>query len=126
LRADGDAAFLLLASTKHPELLVRATLKSVLKFCSLIAFRPFHASSNFNRQSDDRQPGFVFASIRPSIILRSWPCQPRIPAGRPPMPHRSLFYLLPPPPCSPPPLSPPRSLFDNKSPPSSSTLPDLR
>jgi hypothetical protein len=50
----------------------------------------------------------IFCQCSYSTILRGWPSQPRIPHSgwSAPMPHRSLFYLLLPPPCSPPPLPP--------------------
>jgi hypothetical protein len=60
-----------------------------------------------------------------STTLRGWPCQPRIPAGRPPcpplpfLPTATSSFLTTTPPV-------PLSLFNNKSLPSSSNLPDLR
>jgi hypothetical protein len=115
------------ALAKHLELLVRAALKSVFELRSLIASRSFSAPPNCNPHPSDRPLRLIFRQCSHSTILRGWPCQPRIPAGRStPMPHRSLFYLHLPPLCSPPPLPPPLSLFNNKSLPSSSALPDLR
>ena len=73
-------------STKHLELLVRATLKSVIGFCSLIASRSFSASPTCNLHPDDRPFRCFFRRCSYSTILRGWPCQPRIPAGRPPCP----------------------------------------
>ena len=94
-------------STKHLELLVRATLKSVIGFCSLIASKSFSAPPTCNLQPDDRpfrcffSPVFVFdhfAGLALPAPHSGWST---------PMPHRSLFYLQLPPPCSPPPLPPP-------------------
>ena len=84
-------------STKHLELLVRATLKSVIGLCGLIASRPFSAPPTCNLQPDDRQLRFFFRRCSYSTILRGWPCQPRIPAGRPPCPtapFSTYSYLL--------------------------------
>ena len=73
-------------STKHLELLVRATLKSVIGLCGLIASRPFSAPPTCNLHPDDRMFRCFFRRCSYSTILRGWPCQPRIPAGRPPCP----------------------------------------
>jgi hypothetical protein len=73
-------------STKHLELLVRAALKNVFELCSLIASRSFSAPPNCNPHPDDRVLGLIFCQCPYSTILRGWPCQPSIPAGRPPCP----------------------------------------
>jgi hypothetical protein len=86
-----------LSTAKHLELLVRATLKSVIGLCSLIASRPFSASPTCNLQPDDRQLRFFFHQCSYSTILRGWTCQPRIPAGLPPCPtapFSTCSYLL--------------------------------
>jgi hypothetical protein len=41
--------------------------------------------------------GLIFCQCSYSTILRGWPCQPRIPAGRPPCPaapFSTYCYLL--------------------------------
>jgi hypothetical protein len=84
-------------STKRLKLLAPATLKSVLKFCSLIESRPFSAPPTCNLQPDDRPFRLIFRRCSYSTILRGWPCQPRIPAGRPPCPaapFSTYCYLL--------------------------------
>jgi hypothetical protein len=81
----------------HLELLVRATLKSVIGLCGLIASRPFSAPPTCNLHPDDRQLRFFFRRCSYSTILRGWTCQPRIPAGRPPCPtapFSTYSYLL--------------------------------
>ncbi len=92
-------------STKHLELLVRAALKSVFELCSLIASRSFPAPPNcaffFRPFRFFFSPVFVFdhfAGLALPAPHSGWST---------PMPHRSLFYLQLPPPCSPPPLPPP-------------------
>jgi hypothetical protein len=50
-------------STKHLELLVRATPKGVFELCSLIASRSFSAPPNCNPQPDDRH--FFFLPVSP-------------------------------------------------------------
>ena len=94
-------------STKHLELLVRATLKSVFELCSLIASRSFSASPTCNLRPDDR----MFRCFFPPVFVFDHFAGLDLPAPHSgwstPMPHRSLFYLQLPPHCSPPPLPPP-------------------
>jgi hypothetical protein len=94
---DTRIASLDLSTAKHLKLLAPATLKSVIELCSLIASRPFSAPPTCNLQPDDRQLRFFFRRCSYSTILRGWPCQPRIPAGRPPCPtapFSTYSYLL--------------------------------
>jgi hypothetical protein len=116
-------------STKHLELLARRTVwrKMVLEFCGVVASRPFSAPPNRNRQPDDRHFGLFFSPVFVFDHFAGLALPAPHSGWSTPMPHRSLFYLLIPPPSlltTTPPA--PLSLFNNKSLPSSSTLPDLR
>ena len=94
---DTRIASLDLSTAKHLKLLAPATLKSVLTFCSLIASRPFSAPPTCNLHPGDRPFRCFFRRCSYSTILRGWPCQPRIPAGRPPCPtapFSTYSYLL--------------------------------
>jgi hypothetical protein len=75
-------------NTKHLELLVRAALKSVFEFCSLIlrAGHFQHHQIAYGSPTIDIFFCFFFCQCSHSTILRGWPCQPRIPAGRSPCP----------------------------------------
>jgi hypothetical protein len=86
------------AAAEHLELLVRAALNSVFELCSLIASMPFSAPPNCNPQPDDRHFGLFFLPVFVfDHFVGLWPCQPRIPAGRPPCPAATFStccYLL--------------------------------
>jgi hypothetical protein len=75
------------------------------------AWRATHGDPLAAKTRDRRSRGhfrLILCQCSYSTILRGWPCQPRIPAGRPPCPTAPFSTCLQlPPPCSPPPLPPP-------------------
>jgi hypothetical protein len=105
---DTRIASLDLSTAKHLKLLAPATLKSVLKFCSLIASRQAIFSTTNLQPTARRSTASLFF---PPVSVFDHFAGLALPAPHSgwstPMPHCSLFYLQLPPPCSPPPLPPP-------------------
>ena len=64
----------------------RTRAKSEERRAVYFTSRSFSAPPTCNLQPDDRPFRCFFRRCSYSTILRGWPCQPRIPAGRPPCP----------------------------------------